>query len=208
MVAFEHHAELLSGDRKTEHEVTVGTTCHKPFSNSPLDAFLRPGSRGVVHFCFHRLSECIHRVVRTELRPEMFGITVVGSDTSDMAFLMGHDDPISQRVKTVFSAQHSKEFYGSFVGPFHSGDSFRLIGASEGRTTHIFDAGRLTHFNTDVGVVAGPAAMPAPLIPGQGLIDRSIIRINEAVYACALVSAFVPVFDENRSTRLGASNRV
>ena len=138
----------------------------------------------------------------------MLRVTVVGSDTSGIAFLMGHDDPVSQRVKTVFLAQHSEEFYGGFVGPFHSSDSFRLIGASEGGTTHILDAGRLTHLNTDVGVVAGPATMPAPVIPGQGLVHCSIIGINEAVDAGVVVGALVPVLDENRSTRLGASNRV
>ena len=185
MVTLQHHAELLPGDGRTEHEVAVGTASHEAFSNSPLNAFLRPGRRGIVqfalvHLCLHRLSESVHRVAHTELRPEVFRIAVIGCDASGMAFFMGHDDPISQRVKTVFSAQHSEEFYGGFVDPFHSSDSFRLIGASEGRTTHILDAGRFTHLNTDVGVVAGPAAMPAPVIPGRGLVHCSIIGIDES----------------------------
>lgn len=211
VVAFQHHAELLTGDGTAKHQIAVCAAFHQLIIDRPGNSVLCPGSRGVIeflliHLCFYRLSEGIHRVARAKLRPKMLRVTVVGCDAFRAAFLVGTD--VLQRIKAELFAEHGEEFHGGIVCAFCRRSCRSEVTASEACPGSIFDAGRLTHLYTDMRVVGTAAAVPPAMIPRKRLIHGAVIRIDETVNAGIRVGRLIPVLDENRSTRLGASDRV
>src|SRR5699024_6939712 len=70
----------------------------------------------------------------------------------------------------------------------------------------------LTHLHADVGVVsaafAAGAAVPAPVVPREGLVDSTVIGVNEAVDTGAVIGRRVPAVDEHGRLRLVTAHRM
>ena len=133
---------------------------------------------------------------------------MIAGYTTLVTLRMADNHTISGRVEVVFLAEKCKQLYSRIIGALgHSLCSCR-IGAGKGSTAGVLDAGRLTHFHADVGVVRAAATMPATMVPRQGLVNGTIVAVNETVDAGTVVAFAVPVLYENRSAGLRTANGV
>ena len=133
---------------------------------------------------------------------------MVGCDTSRVTFPVGNNHAVCQRIQIVLLAQHGKQLHRCFIGAGRTGLCRCGIGAGEGRTTGVLDTGRFAHLHTDVGVVGSAARMPAAMVPGKGLINRTVQGINEAVNTGTSLRGTVPTVYEHRCLRLGTTDAV
>ena len=125
-----------------------------------------------------------------------------------MTFLMGNDDAISSRIQTILLAEHCEKLYGSVVGSLCRSLCSCKVAAGKSRATGVFDAGRFTHFNTNMSIVCCTTCMPATMIPRKCLIDSAIVTINKTVDASIIVARAVPVVNENGCPWLRTSDGV
>jgi len=162
--------------------------------------------RRSVHLCFDCLTEGIHGIAHLKTFPKMLRITMVGSHTLGMTFSVRND--VGERLQTVLLAEHGKEFYRDIISTLCHSPRGRSIGTDKRCTPGILDAGRFTHFHTNVGVVCVTASVPATMIPRQSLIDSAFISINETVNTGIVVGCTVPGINKDCCIRLGTSNRM
>ena len=143
----------------------------------------------------------------------MLRIPVVGSDPPAVPLPVADDHAIPGRVQTVLLAQHRQtiplpphKYASPPPWPQPGSEQVKFAPAC------VPDARRLAHLHPDVGVVPAPlaagAAVPAPVVPGKGLVHRPVISVNEPMHAGAVVGRAVPGLDEHGRLRLGAAHRV
>ena len=187
-------AHLLRRSHRCAHDFRAGQTA---------------GSIGpAAHRGLYRRPESVHCVGQTELRPQMLRVAVVGGDAPLAALLVADDHPIPQRIEGELLGKHSEQFYRRLIGALCHSLGSGLVGAGEGGPARILDAGRFAHLDPDVGIVAAGPAMPAPVVPGEALIDGAIVAVNEAVDAGPVVAGAVPVLDEHLGAGLGTAHGV
>ena len=138
----------------------------------------------------------------------MLRVAVVGGDATSAPLLVADDYPSTERVKVELPAEHGEQFHRRLVGALCHSLGVGLVGTSEGGPSGVLDAGRFAHLHPDVGVVAACPAMPAPVVPGEALVDGAIVPVNEAVNAGPVIAGLVPVLDEHLCVWLWTAHRV
>ena len=136
------------------------------YRNIPEGIAVDNGMNAVV-FCraaqlsFHVFPEGVHALA--VLGEPVHHIGVVGSDAFPIAFAVAEDVLLGQ---AVLLAEVSTKFYRFLVDFIE----VYLVGET------VF-----ANFKADVGVVAGAAAVPAPMIPGQSLVcsNRAICQLAD-----------------------------
>src|SRR5699024_12599819 len=80
------------------------------------------------------------------------------------------------------------------------------------RTACLPDTGWPAHLHPDMGIVAAPltagTAVPAPMVPGKGLIYRPVIPINKPMHTGIIIGRAVPGIDKHGCLGLGTAHRV
>ena len=142
----------------------------------------------------------------------MLWISVVRCDTSGMSFLVTDDYTVRQGVQGILSAQHGKQLHGGLVGALRTAPGSSKVRTGKAAAAGIFDAGRLTHLHADVGVVAASpaagAAVPSPVVPREGLVNRAVIGIDKSMDTGAVIGRRVPAVDEYRCLWLVTAHRM
>ena len=152
VVLFEDHTELLTGQGAAKHKVPTIIADHELILASPFHALFCPGGGDVIqllliHLVFYRLPKGVHSVWHTELRPEMFGVSVGGGNTAVASFFVADDDSVSERVEGILLAEHGEKLNGGLIGAPCHGPSGRQIRADECCSVRIADTGGFTHLN-------------------------------------------------------------
>ena len=112
---------------------------------------------------------------------------------------MGADG--SAGVQLVPQAQPGEELHRRPVGPGAVRQGPGPVQHREGGPAAVADGGAFAHLHPHVGVVDAAAAVPAPVVPGQGLPEGSGVGVDEAVDAD--VAAFRPVPALHKDLRRG-----
>ena len=142
----------------------------------------------------------------------MFRVAVVACDAPGVALPVAQDHAVLERVEAVLLAKVGEQLHRRLIGPLR-----RRLGCCPVRTgkagaAGVFDCSRFAHLDADVGVVpaalAAAAAMPAPVIPGEGLVNVAGVGVNETVNTSPVITCAVPILHENGRFRLGASYAV
>ena len=121
------------------------------------------------------LPEPIHR--QAVYIPEVFRVGVIAGNAAPAPFGVGNDDACLHGVESVFLAKMGEQFDGGFIGAenmrFRAGAVAGLLPSCAAR---ISDGRWLRHLHADVCVVAVPAAVAAPEIPGKALNDPAWLK--------------------------------
>ena len=134
---------------------------------------------------------------------------MIACNTSLVALLMTDDNTVSQRIELVLLAEEGEQLNGSLIGALHCCFCGGSIRTGESRAARVFNTRRLTHFNTNMRVVRAAAAVPASMIPRQGLIDLPRVGVNESVDAyLTAISRRIPVIHKHHSGGLRTAYRV
>ncbi len=109
-------------------------------------------------------------------------------------------------------AQHGKQFHSRFIGTLRHSLCRCSIGAGKIRPACVLDTSRLAHLHPNMGIVPAAlvsgSAVPAPVVPGKGLIYRPVIPINKPVHTGIIIGRAVPGIDKHGCLGLGTAHRV
>ena len=126
------------------------------------------------------------------------------------ALPVADDHAVRQRVKSVLHAEHGEEFHSRPVSPLRHRPGSIHIRTGKIRARRVPDTRRLAHLHPDMGIVpaapAAGAAVPSPVVPGQRLVHRAILPVDEPVDAGTPMRRAVPGTDERGSPGLGAAH--
>ena len=127
---------------------------------------------------------------------------------SCMSFLVADDYAVCEGIQSVIFTKDRKQIHRPVIGTLCHVPCPFFIRTLKARAPCIPDAVRLTHFHADMGVITFPSAMPAPVVPGKGLIDLSRTCVYKCVDTGSSRCSIIPVLYKNLRRRLGASHAV
>ena len=148
-----------------------------------------------VHGCFDSFSEGVHGITHPQLLPQMFWISMVGSNTFGTTFLM--TDDVLHGIQCKLCTQVCKQCNSRVIRTLCHRPCGHPIRTRDGCSADIPDTSWFTHFHTNMGVVTLTATMPSTMVPRQSLIDIAVVTINKGMDTSFFIIRIVPILNKD-----------